>query len=129
MLLAYQTRIESRKDKPKASKYGNEKRELDGETFDSKKELARWQQLQQMERAGLITDLKRQVPFVLAPAVKLAGEARTKPALRYYADATYMHGGQLVVEDVKSAPTRKTSAYRIKKHLMKTVLGLDITEL
>lgn len=112
----------------KASKYRNRKVDLAGETFDSAKEARRWQVLQLQLAGGHIAELRRQVPFELAPAVRLAGEPRMKPALRYIADATYRRAGQLVVEDTKSAPTRKTGEYRIKKHLMKTVLNIDITE-
>lgn len=112
----------------KPNKYRNEKVEVAGITHDSTKEAGRWGELRQLERAGKIADLKRQVSFVLAPSVRLAGESKKKPALRYFADFTYMENGQLVVEDTKSKPTRKLAAYRIKKHLMKTVLNLDITE-
>lgn len=114
--------------KPKRGKYGGEKVDQGGHKFDSKKEARRWLELEQLERAGQITDLKRQFAFVLAPAVRLAGEVRMKPALRYIADAVYLEAGQLVVEDTKSTPTRKKEAYRIKKHLMATVHGIQIKE-
>ncbi|MBT9463537.1 DUF1064 domain-containing protein [Hydrogenophaga sp.] len=39
----------------RASKYGNQKTVVDGITFDSKAEVARWVELKTMERAGLIT--------------------------------------------------------------------------
>lgn len=112
----------------KPAKYRSEKTEVDGITHDSKKEASRWDQLRQLEQSGFISDLKRQVSFELAPSVRLAGEDRKKPALRYFADFTYTEAGQLVVEDTKSKPTRKLAAYRIKRHLMKTVLNLDIRE-
>lgn len=115
--------------KPKRNKYGAAKVTQAGITHDSGKEASRWHQLQLLQRAGQISDLKRQVSFVLAPAVRLAGEAKKKPALRYFADFTYVHAGHLVVEDTKSVPTRKLSAYRIKKHLMATVHGIHITEI
>jgi hypothetical protein len=112
----------------KPPKYRNEKVQVDGQTLDSGKEAHRWAELQQLQAAGQISDLKRQQSFVLAPSVMLAGEARKKPALRYFADFTYVQGGALVVEDVKSRPTRKLAAYRIKKHLMATVHGIHIRE-
>lgn len=114
---------------PKRSKYGANKVTKDGITHDSRKEARRWAELERLAAAGEITDLQRQVAFVLAPAVRLAGEKRMKPALRYIADAVYLHHGVMTIEDVKSAPTRKTPIYRAKKHLMKTVLGLDIKEI
>jgi uncharacterized protein YcgI (DUF1989 family) len=113
---------------PAPSKYRNTKVEQDGIVHDSGKEARRWDTLQIMQAAGKITDLRRQVSFVLAPAVHLAGEAKKKPALRYFADFTYLQDGQLVVEDTKSRPTRKLAAYRIKKHLMATVHGIHIKE-
>lgn len=112
----------------KASKYASKKVAQGGITFDSKKEARRWLELEQMAAAGRITDLQRQVSFVLAPAVRLAGEARKKPAIRYFSDYTYVLDGRLVVEDTKSQPTRRLAAYRMKRHLMKTVHGLDIRE-
>ena len=49
-------------------KYGNRKtRTSDGILHDSRKEALRWQQLLLLERAGEITDLKRQVEFLLIP--------------------------------------------------------------
>lgn len=48
----------------KRLKYGNSKT-YDG--FDSKKEARRYQELLIMERAGKISDLKRQVKFILIP--------------------------------------------------------------
>lgn len=112
----------------KKSKYASQKVEQAGVKFDSKKEARRWAELERMEAAGQISELKRQTSFVLAPSVHLAGEARKKPAIRYFADYTYLQGGQLVVEDTKSRPTRKLAAYRIKKHLMATVLNIHIRE-
>lgn len=113
----------------KKSKYRNTKVNLAGEKFDSAKEARRWAQLEQLQAAGKISELRRQVPFELAPAVRLDGEARMKPALRYFADATYIENGKLIIEDVKSKPTRATAIFRAKKHLMATVLNLQIREI
>jgi len=46
------------------SKYRNRKTVVDGITFDSKREAARWQELKLLERAGEITELERQVEYV-----------------------------------------------------------------
>jgi hypothetical protein len=110
----------------KKSRYRSQKITVDGETFASKKQYARWCQLKMMEKAGRVSDLKREVPFELAPAVTLNG--RKKPALRYYADAVYVEEGRMVVEDTKSDITRKDPVYRVKVHLMKSVLGIDVRE-
>jgi hypothetical protein len=111
------------------SKYLNKKTELDGYTFDSNREAQRWAELQLLERAGDIEDLKRQVGFILAPAVRFTPEGRQKPALKYWADFCYVdvkRGGRVVVEDVKSKATAEKEAFRIKLHLMKALLGITV---
>lgn len=113
---------------PPRQKYGSKKVQINGASFDSQKEARRWEMLVQMEKAGMISGLRRQVAFELAPAVMLDGDKKMKPTLRYFADAVYIQDGKLVVEDTKSAPTRKKDSYRIKKHLLATVLGLQIKE-
>ena len=127
-LAEYQARTSLFPKQMAKQKYGSKSVEQDGEKFDSKKEARRWLELQRLAAAGKISQLERQVVFELAPPVRLEGEKRMKPALRYIADATYIEAGQLVVEDTKSPATRKTAAYRIKKHLMKSVHGMDIKE-
>jgi len=49
--------------------------------------------------------------------------------VKYVADFVYQENGQLVVEDVKSTMTRNLPVYRLKKHLMKSVHGLEIREI
>ena len=118
------------KAKPKAgrNKFNAVQIEKDGMKFDSQKEYKRYIELTAMQQRGEIQDLKCQVKFELAPKVKIAGEKRVKPALRYFADFTYLSNGKLIVEDVKSAVTRKLASFRNKKHLMKTVHDIDIKE-
>lgn len=50
------------------NKYRNKKITVNGITYDSKKEMRRHLLLLSMERNGMITDLQRQVKFVLIPA-------------------------------------------------------------
>ena len=102
------------------SKYFNRKLKTpDGQVFDSVKEFHRWGCLRLLERAGRITDLKRQVKYELIP--KQDGER----ACTYIADFTYYEDGKLVVEDCKGF---KTDAYKIKKKLMLWVHGIRIKE-
>lgn len=102
------------------SKYGNRKLKApDGQVFDSVKEYHRWGCLRLLERAGEITDLKRQVKFELIP--KQDGMR----ACNYVADFTYYQDGKLVVEDCKGY---KTEAYKLKKKLMLWVHGIRIHE-
>ena len=108
-------------------KYNNHKTVVDGVTFDSMAEAKRWHELVMLQRAGIITDLRRQVSFELVPSVKFFGATRATPALRYIADFGYtdVATGRKTVEDKKGA---LTAVYKIKKHLMKALLGIDILE-
>ena len=112
----------------KGRKYRNRKVTIDGITFDSKRESERYQELKALASRNLIEDLRHQVPFELAPGVRFSDEKRAKPALRYVADFAYRLDGRLVVEDVKSTITAKVAAYRIKRHLMLAVHGIEVQE-
>jgi hypothetical protein len=114
----------------RASKFNNSSITIDGFNFQSKKEGRRYQTLKVMLEAGQITDLRMQVSYVLNEAVKYAGEKRKTPTMKYIADFVYtdVATGQIVVEDVKSAVTRKLRPYRMKKHFMFTVHGIEIKE-
>lgn len=95
--------------------------------FDSQKEARRYDQLILRQQAGEIRDLRLQVDFTLQEAYT-DQEGRRVRAIRYRADFTYRErDGRLVVEDVKSKPTR-TREYLIKRKLMKERRGIDITE-
>ena len=117
-----------RKTGAKRNKFNATKVEKDGMRFDSQKEFKRYIELTAQMQRGEISELQCQVKFELAPKVKIAGEKRAKPALRYFADFTYLCNGKLIVEDVKSAVTRKLASFRNKKHLMKSVHDIDISE-
>ena len=117
-----------RKTGAKRNKFNATKIEKDGMRFDSQKEFKRYIELTAQMQRGEISELQCQVKFELAPKVKIAGEKRAKPALRYFADFTYLCNGKLIVEDVKSAVTRKLASFRNKKHLMKSVHDIDISE-
>lgn len=49
------------------SKYHATRTIVDSITFDSKREAARYAELKLMQRAGLISDLRRQVKYELIP--------------------------------------------------------------
>lgn len=110
----------------KQAKFKNVKVEYGGMTFDSRKECARWKELETWQRMNVITNLRRQVVFVLAPAVRLDG--RMKPEMKYLADFCYIENGIEITEDVKSAITSKDPLYRAKRHLLKHIHNRDIRE-
>ena len=106
------------------SKYRNVRTTIDGETFDSKLEAQRYQELKLLEKAGEVRDIQRQVVFPL-----MVGETRVA---KYVADFVYLEHveyerWQVVREDVKSEPTRKKESYRIKFRWM-AALGTPIRE-
>lgn len=91
--------------------------------YASKREASRAQALKILERAGNISELKEQVVFEIAPSVVIQG--RKRPPMKYIADFVYIEDGVQVVEDCKGF---RTSEYRIKRHLMKSVHGIEILE-
>lgn len=108
---------------PTRSKYANRKVELDGRKFDSKAEADRFAQLKLRERIGEIADIECQPRFdIIANGVKVAFY---KADFRYRVVAT----GAVVIEDVKSAITRKEPLYRLKKKLVEALHGVVITEI
>ncbi len=103
------------------NKYGARKLTApDGQVFDSVKEYQRWGELKILQRAGVISKLRRQVTYELIP--KQQGER----ACNYIADFVYVNDkGETVVEDSKGY---KTEVYRLKKKLMLWVHGIRIKE-
>jgi len=97
----------------KRSKYGNNVFEAEEIIWDSNKEYNRYCELRLMQRAGEISNLRRQVPFILQD--KQSGIR----AITYIADFVYdeLGGNLVVVEDVKSEITKKIPGYRIKKKM------------
>ena len=118
-LSAWKNHTEQKEIKEQSSKYKAEKTTVDDITFDSKKEAIRYNELKLLEKIGVITNLKRQVPYVL---IEKSEYGRT---IRYLADFVYVEKGETVVEDCKGV---KTPIYRLKKRLMAEKYGILIKE-
>lgn len=106
-------------------------RKANGETvkFDSRKEARRYDELRLLERAHQISDLQRQVKFVLIPAQRDPKGKLIERQCYYVADFTYKDSsGRLVVEDTKSEATR-TPVFVVKRKLMLWVHGIRIREI
>lgn len=69
--------------------------------FDSRKEFKRWNELKELQQAGMISNLKRQVSYELQPKFVNA-EGESIHAIKYMADFEYTMDGKTVVEDVKA---------------------------
>ena len=110
-----------------ASKYHNRKTK----GFDSAKEWRRNQELETLQRAGEISELNRQVPFVLMPSYTIADETtkqgfRTIREIRYIADFTYrLKNGKRIIEDVKGM---QTDVFKIKRKLLERKIALGVIE-
>lgn len=105
------------------SKYGNIKTVVDGITFHSKKEAARYVVLKEEEKNETIHDLQLQVSYRITVLGMLI--------CRYIADFVYIRNtdsSTTIVEDVKSPQTAKNPTYRLKKKLMRAVHGIEILE-
>lgn len=118
------------------SKYGAQKKQYNGMTFDSARELRRWQELELLQRGGVISNLRRQVKYVLIPAQHepdttgaRGGVHRGKLLERevaYYADFEYVdEQGHVIVEDAKGV---RTPEYVIKRKLMLYIHHIQIRE-
>ena len=126
------------------TKYKNKKVEFEGMVFDSKKELCRYKELKELERQGLISDLKLQVSYELIPAQYETferygkrgqrlkdGKRLLERPLTYIADFVYTQDGKLVVEDVKGYRNAASAGYAkfvIKRKLMLYINGVKINE-
>ncbi len=94
--------------------------------FDSKREYQVAVKLQALADSGVITELKRQVPFELIPTQKRDAKHKATRGCTYKADFTYKdENGELVVVDVKGF---KTEVYILKKKLLLWRYGIRILE-
>lgn len=110
--------------------YINKKVVIDGIKFDSNKEGRRYQELMLLQRAGKISDLELQPQFKLIDGVKFSSDKRAKPDIRYFADFAYTdtRTGKRIVEDVKSPVTSKKPSYKMKRHMMLAIHGIEVLE-
>lgn len=99
------------------NKFGNVPIVVDGLRFDSKLEAEQWQGLVVLERAGEITDLRRQIPFRL--------DVNGMLICRLIVDFTYVDvaTGKMVVADAKGILTPECA---LKLKLMKAIHGIDV---
>lgn len=120
------------------NKYGARKVTKNGLIYDSKKEARRAGILEALEKAGAITDLRRQVKYVLIPTQRepdtIGPKGGRKPGkviereCYYLADFVYTitATGETVIEDTKGVRTKE---YVIKRKLMLERFGIRIKEL
>ncbi len=127
--------------KKRRGKYNSQKtKTCDGITHASKHEAERWGELQMLQRAGEIADLKTQVPFELIPTQREPSTIGKRGGIHlgkciersvvYIADFVYtdLRTGEMVVEDAKSDATRKKESYIIKRKAMLYLKNIRVKE-
>lgn len=102
---------------PKRSKYGNRKTVVDGIKFDSKREAQYYCSLKQLERAGQVYEVELQKPYALSVNGQLVCTYRCDFA---FYDALQKRNR---VVDVKGV---ETPEFKLKRKLMRAVLGIDV---
>lgn len=122
----------------KKNKYNAHSVDYDGLKFDSQREALRYKELTFLISEGIISNLKRQVKYVLIPAQRepstVGPRGGVKPGkliekeCSYIADFVYtvVETGETVVEDTKGF---RTKDYLIKRKLMLFVYGIKIKEI
>lgn len=115
----------------KPNKYYNRKtKTADGAIHASAKEARRWAELCILQRAGKISNLRRQVRFELIPAQyedTPKGKRCAERRVDYVADFVYAdEHGKEIVEDTKGF---RTPEYVIKRKCMRYLKGIVITEI
>ncbi len=118
-------------------KYGNRKIKNAYGTYDSQLEWSRFLFLSNREKEGEITNLRRQVEYLLIPSqygteIK---HLKTKDkevrvllerSCSYVADFVYERNGKVIVEDCKGSKGIITEAAKIKKKLLLWVHGIEL---
>ena len=104
---------------------------VDGVRFASKKEAARFLELQCWLKAGQIADLEVHpvYPLHVMELWRSGSPIVVTTVGKFTADFQYcnLQTGEIVVEDVKSNATR-TEAYRLRKRLVEAIHGITVME-
>lgn len=106
------------------SKYNAVKIQNSDGKFDSGLEYKRWLYLKALEKNGEITNLKRQIPYVLVPAQTKNGKVLFRE-ISYVSDFEYddLKTGEHVVEDTKGVVL---PVFKIKQKLMYYFHGIEV---
>lgn len=115
------------------NKYHNQRTEVYGLVFSSKKEADRYVELMCARQSGLIRNLTLQPKFELQEAFT-DSQGEKHRAITYIADFSYEEkqsdgNWKIVVEDVKGGSATKTEVYRIKKKLFLKKYKLPLIEI
>jgi hypothetical protein len=95
---------------------------VDGRTFASKKEAARYEELKERQRKGYISELECQRPFVIQEAFLDKRTGKKERAITYICDFFYWSKEEesYLVEDVKGY---ETDTWKLKRKLFLKKFG------
>jgi len=121
------------------AKYGNKKVNIDGYTFDSKREGNVYLRLKEMQSRGIIDNLELQPKWELQPKLTEAYTKHLKTKnkecertillpITYAADFAFDWNGERIVIDVKASKSMLPKEYQLKKKMLRYVHGITITE-
>jgi len=116
-------------NKKNTNKFGAKKNVYQGVTFDSNVERDRFRYLEFQLKAGEISNLHRQVRFLIIPKLTKTVPKQLKTKVRYdervvelpayyTCDFCYIENGIYVIEDVKNAYSQEIRDYPLRRKLM-----------
>lgn len=111
------------------NKYGAHKSTYDGITFDSTVERQRYMYLKYQQQNGEISNLHRQMRFLIIPKLTKMVAKQLKTKIRYdervvelpayyTGDFIYKENGKYVIEDVKNEYSQDIRDYPLRRKLM-----------
>jgi hypothetical protein len=112
-------------NKSKSSKFNNIKVDIDGHTFDSKKEAEFYGQLKIKKNAGLIKDFQMQVRYDIIVNSIMIG--------KYFLDFLIENNdGSIEYIDINGKDSNtnkfiKTGVFALKKRLVEAIYGINIS--
>ena len=112
----------------RAKRLPREDRTSDDIVFDSKAEMLRWQELQMLERAGVIVNLQRQLimPLVIGRQqvrIRSGRYYKNGRACIYTADFSYIENGYRVIEESKG---HDDPCSRLRRAVVEAIYGIEI---
>ena len=115
--------------KKSTNKFGAKKTSYNGLEFDSTVERDRYRYLEFMQKQGEISNLRRQVRFLIIPKVTKLVPRQLKTKIRYdervvelasfyTCDFCYVENGRYVIEDTKNEYSQEIRDYPLRRKLM-----------
>jgi hypothetical protein len=118
----YMANLPGRHAPKKRGKYGAVKTEIDGFTFASKHEAARYVDLKAQQERRLISGLELQPTY---PLTVVNPQGVTVRVASYVGDFRYQRDGRTILEDAKGWATE---TYKLKRKWVEALYGIEVVE-